>query len=418
MTIKGQGNMETGQETDMSFTKKQLENYADVLLFALDNSRTKKNKLKPYDVIAIRYYLAALPLVEVLYRKCLKRKFQVSLKPIITPEMERDFYNLADIKQLKFITAGEKEFSSSLNGYFAIRAPENLTHLKGIDAKKIAVRSLAVKPLYDIKHKREDKGLFSWNICIYPTPAMIKASGLSKKEYVTQIVKACYLNDKNPIKKWREMFTHSAQIRNWLNLLKIDTLHIQSANIDLKVKIGKKRIFKSANGNNIPSFEIFTSPDWTGTEGIYYSNLPDYNNGNYIKGIKLMFKKGCVIKSTANKGGDFVRKFLKTDNGANKIGEVSLTDKRFSRIDKFMADTLFDENHGGKHGNCHIALGTSFSDTYDGNPNKLTKSLKKKLHFNTSAVHWDIVNTEDKIVKARLKNGKTITIYEKGMFKK
>jgi aminopeptidase len=82
-----------------------------------------------------------------------------------------------------------------------------------------------------------------------------------------------------------------------------------------------------------------------------------------------------------------------------------------------MADILFDENHGGKYGNCHIAIGSSYKDTYSGDVRKLTKAMERKLGFNDSSIHWDLINTEDKIVTAKLKNGKTITIYENGMFK-
>ena len=107
---------------------------------------------------------------------------------------------------------------------------------------------------------------------------------------------------------------------------------------------------------------------------------------------------------------------LALDKGACQIGEYSLTDRRFSKINKFMADTLYDENFGGKYGNSHIALGSSYIDTYSGNLAKMTKELKKKLGFNDSALHWDLVNTQDKLVSVKLKNGKHLTIYEKGRF--
>jgi len=105
------------------------------------------------------------------------------------------------------------------------------------------------------------------------------------------------------------------------------------------------------------------------------------------------------------------------DRGACRVGEFSLTDRRFSRIDRFMADTLFDENFGGPSGNCHIAIGNSYSDTFAGNPATLTAAAKKKLGFNDSALHWDLVNTEEKTVTARLAGGKRILLYEKGMFR-
>ena len=68
------------------------------------------------------------------------------------------------------------------------------------------------------------------------------------------------------------------------------------------------------------------------------------------------------------------------------------------------------------YGNCHIALGTSYSNTYAGDSKKLDPALKRKLGFNESALHWDLVNTEKKTVTAHLKSGKAIIIYENGRF--
>jgi len=82
-----------------------------------------------------------------------------------------------------------------------------------------------------------------------------------------------------------------------------------------------------------------------------------------------------------------------------------------------MANTLYDENYGGSYGNCHLALGASYADTYDGDPLRLSKAMKERLGFNDSAIHWDLVNTENKTVTAHLSSGKKAVIYEKGMFK-
>jgi aminopeptidase len=82
-----------------------------------------------------------------------------------------------------------------------------------------------------------------------------------------------------------------------------------------------------------------------------------------------------------------------------------------------MADTLFDENFGGSHGNSHIAVGSSYTDSYTGNQADMTRELKDELGFNDSALHWDLVNTEQKLVTAYLTSGKNIVIYEDGQFK-
>ena len=104
------------------------------------------------------------------------------------------------------------------------------------------------------------------------------------------------------------------------------------------------------------------------------------------------------------------------DQGAKRVGEFSLTDKRFSKINRFMANTLFDENYGGQFGNCHLDVGSSYSDTYDGDPSKLTNEKKESLGFNDSALHWDLVNTEKKTVTAHLASGEKKVIYENGVF--
>ena len=284
-------------------------------------------------------------------------------------------------------------------------------------ASRLAKAAVARKPLREILDAREQKGLFSWTLCNYPTEELAKRAGLSVKEYAAQIARACYLNEKDPVKKWQEVTAQMEEIAKWLSALPVETFRVQSAHMDFEVLLGEKRRFVSGGGCNIPSFEIFTSPDWRGTRGVYFADLSSYRSGNYVKGIKLEFKAGRAVKATAQQGQNFVRKMLAMDEGACQIGEFSLTDRRFSKITKFMADILYDENFGGKYGNCHVAVGASYADTYSGNVARLTPELKKKLGFNSSALHWDLINTEDKLVQARLKTGKVVTVYEKGQFK-
>ena len=81
-----------------------------------------------------------------------------------------------------------------------------------------------------------------------------------------------------------------------------------------------------------------------------------------------------------------------------------------------MANTLYDENFGGQNGNCHVAVGSSYSDTYDGDPRDLSAERKIELGLNDSALHWDLVNTEPKRVRAHLTDGRDVTIYDGGQF--
>ncbi|MGD8963423.1 MAG: aminopeptidase, partial [Desulfobacterales bacterium] len=231
-----------------------------------------------------------------------------------------------------------------------------------------------------------------------------------------QVARACFLNTASPVIEWQNIFKQALQIKRWLNRLPVTALQVTSENVDLRISLGEKRRWVGISGRNIPSYEIFVSPDWRGTQGSFYADQPSYRSGNYVRGVRLKFKGGRLVKIGAERGQSFVQQQLGMDKGAARIGEFSLTDKRFSRINRFMANTLYDENFGGPNGNCHIAMGSSYSNTYAGKPVELNRTMKRKLGFNESALHWDFVNTEKKQVIAILKSAKEVLIYENGKF--
>ena len=179
--------------------------------------------------------------------------------------------------------------------------------------------------------------------------------------------------------------------------------------------VGEQRRWLGGRGRNIPSFEIFTSPDWRGTEGWIRFNQPLYRYGNLVKGIRLAFADGRVTEASAEENERILTEMIATE-GADKVGEFSLTDKRFSRITRFMAHTLYDENVGGPFGNTHIALGRSYQDAYAGDPSKVKSEEWDRLGFNNSSVHTDIVSTSDRVVTAQLRGGEERVIYENGEF--
>jgi len=106
---------------------------------------------------------------------------------------------------------------------------------------------------------------------------------------------------------------------------------------------------------------------------------------------------------------------IATEN-ADKIGEFSLTDGRLSRITRFMAETLFDENVGGEQGNTHLALGKAYQDSYPGDISKVTKEQWEEMGYNDSVIHTDIVSTSPREITATLPNGEKVIIYKDGKF--
>lgn len=395
-------------------TEKHLSRYADVVLWGLKTA--KKGHIKKNDVILIRYDFSALRLTELLHEKLLQMNTNPILRQLHTPTMEKNFFSFSNTQQLCFIPPGEEELFKNLNGNIIILSPQSLTHLSGIDPARLAKPVRARKYLRDILDHREEERLFSWTLCMYPTQALADHANMTLEQYSKQVAAACFLEHPDPISKWEKVYQKAQSVKKWLNRMKVKKYHIESKGVDLEITPGEHRKWIGISGHNIPSFELFLSPDWRGTNGKYCADQPSYRSGNYIQGIKVEFKDGIVVKASAENGDEFLKKQIAMDAGANKVGEFSLTDKSFSKINRFMANTLFDENYGGKYGNCHIALGSSYSDTYSGKVSELTKKMKQELGFNDSSLHWDIVNTEDKRVTAHLANGKTCVIYDNGSF--
>ncbi len=395
-------------------TETQLNRYAEVLLWGLKTARSQP--YKKGDIVLVRFNLDAVRLAEIVERRLL----ELGLNPVrrlnSTPKMEKDFFQLANQTQLVFDPPGEAELYRRLHGSIFLHAPASITHLSTIDPKKISRFTLSKKHLRDILDERDQAGRFGWTLCMLPTAELARHAGLDEAEYARQIVKACYLNRRDPVAHWKTVFADAAVIKRWLNSMEVKHYHIESKHIDLTINPGRQRRWIGISGHNIPSFELFLSPDWRGTRGTYYADQPSYRSGNLVRGVRLVFERGVAVDVRAESGNEFVKKQLQMDRGASRLGEFSLTDRRFSKIDRFMANTLYDENYGGRWGNCHVALGASYADTYSGDIQTLTKSVKARLGFNNSALHWDLVNTEKKRVVAQLADGRRTTVYENGQF--
>lgn len=396
------------------FTNDELKKYARTLWWGLQTART--GSYQPNDTVLLRYDLEALPLAEAVFEMLVDEGVVPIPRANLSPNMELAFYGKGSESQITLIPEGDEELVGSLNGLISLIAPSSLTHLSAVDPKKIGKAAVARKFMRDIMEKREQSGEFGWTLCAYPTAALAEAAGLGIGDFADQVRKACFLDDDDPAARWAELFEAAERVKAWLNGLPIQSLRVQSEGTDLVVVPGAERRWLGVSGHNIPSFEIFLSPDWRGTEGVYHADQPSYRSGNLVSGVTLEFKQGRVVRSDAEQGAQFVAKQLAMDTGAAQLGEFSLTDRRFSKIDAFMANTLYDENYGGEQGNCHVAVGASYADTYAGDQSALDADLKEKLGFNDSALHWDLVNTERKTVTATLADGSDLVIYTNGEF--
>ncbi len=397
-----------------------LANYADVLVnFALNSGEG----IKSGEVVYVSAPEIAKPLYAALIHAIIDAggHYIGGYHPSVDDRYNigRDFYEQANPDQITFFP--EKYYRGlidQIDHQLMVIADTDKQALKGIDPQKIMAHGKAMKPYMEWRDIKEGQGKFTWTLGLYATEASAKEASMSLEEYWQQIIQACYLDTDNPVEEWRSMSKQVEEIKNWLNDLKIETVHIHGEDADLRIKIGQHRAWMGGSGRNIPSYELFTSPDWRGTQGWIRFNQPLYRYGNLITGIELTFKQGRVVQAKAKENEAVLKEMIATE-GADKLGEFSLTDARFSRITRFMAETLFDENIGGEFGNTHVALGKSYHDCYSGNPADLNdEKLAQDLGYNDSSVHTDVISTTNRTVTATLPDGSHKIIYRDGQFQR
>ncbi|MBD3362218.1 aminopeptidase [Candidatus Dojkabacteria bacterium] len=393
-------------------SKKTLEKYADLLVnFALNSGKGVKKD----EIVMCIVDDVAKPLLIELHKTLLKAGAHPIMRMIPTG-INKDFFVHASDGQIVFFPEEyQKARCDLIDHQIGVLSEVDPQELKDINPEKIMKSADARKKVREWLDEKERRGKFTWTMGLYGTEGMAKEANMSLEEYWQEIIHACYLDKENPKEEWKKIMNEQERIKKELNSLDIDYVHAKGENIDLKVKIGPRRQWLGGNGRNIPSYEIFTSPDWRGTEGYIYFNQPLYRYGNILRDIRIEFKEGLVSKAEAGEGQEILEKMIKREN-ANKVGEFSLTDSRFSRITKFMANTLYDENVGGENGNMHIAVGMAYKDAFEGDARKVKKDEWEKMGFNYSPEHTDIITTEERKVTAYLLDGGSKVIYEHGKF--
>jgi aminopeptidase len=394
-----------------------IEAYADLLVnFALGGGKG----IARGDVVRITASESAKPLYAELCRAVWRAGGQTlsDYRPDddATTNLSRDFYAIAQEDQLSsFMDRYWRGLIDEIDHMIYIEAEADPHALADVDPAKLIARQSSMRPLVEWRDTKENAGEFSWTIALYGTEAMAAEARLSIEEYWEQIIAACFLDRPDPRAAWREVETRIQAAVDALDALPIERLHVRGEDVDLQLTLGQSRRWIGGGGRNIPSFEVFTAPDWRGTEGRIRFSEPLYIHGNLITGVELEFAGGEVVRASATENESLLTEMLGAEN-ANRVGEFSLTDARFSRITKFMATTLYDENVGGPFGNTHVAVGKAIQACYAGDATAMAAADWARLGFNESVVHTDIVSTTDREVTATLSDGSTRTIYAGGNF--
>jgi aminopeptidase len=300
--------------------------------------------------------------------------------------------------------------------------------MKDVDQAKVAksrqLRYPILKPYIDKLNNKEQ-----WCIAGVPGKAWAKKifPELSTSKAVEKLWEAILMtsrvDENNPVKNW-EVHNKELQDRcNYLNDLGIKELHYTSSNgTDLRVGLLKESMWcggdeatntkkKVVFNPNIPTEEVFTSPDKTKTNGIVYSAKPLSYQGQLIEDFWVKFENGKAIDVGARKGEELLRKMISMDEGAAFLGECALIayDSPINNTGILFFNTLYDEN-----ASCHLALGTGFTNCFKGYENMTDEEIYAK-GINESMIHVDfMIGSKDLSIEAVTYDNKTVQIFKDG----
>ena len=178
-----------------------------------------------------------------------------------------------------------------------------------------------------------------------------------------QVAFCMRLDEPDPVGAWRAHVARLKERTAHLNELRPDALRYRGPGTDLTVgllsNVGWMAGSLETTGGieyvaNMPTEEVFTSPDARRTEGKIRSTRPLPLSGQIIRGLELTFEGGRAVRVEAETGADLVRSHFATIENADRLGELALVTKesRVGQAGLLFYDTLFDEN-----ATCHIAYG-------------------------------------------------------------
>ncbi|MBN1646916.1 MAG: aminopeptidase [Spirochaetales bacterium] len=243
--------------------------------------------------------------------------------------------------------------------------------------------------------------------------------------YWQTIITIMRLDQKNPVKFWKDKMNTDEKRSRYMDSLDAAALHFNGPGTDLRVGLARSARWiggfnKSQDGQefmaNIPTDEIFTSPDWRTTEGRVRLTRPfvmHQNLGPVPQNAWFEFKAGKVVDFGADEGRETLENFFKIDERGRYLGEVALVDPQspFARAGITFYNGLYDENAA-----CHLALGKAYPFTLRRQGNYSDVELQE-MGLNTADVHEDMmVGGPDVDVSALLSDGSSKDIIKGGSF--
>jgi aminopeptidase len=256
--------------------------------------------------------------------------------------------------------------------------------------------SKAYRPALELIARHE----INWTIVACATPAWAASvfPDLPPDEALARLWDAIFAASRadqpDPVAAWKEHDANLHARARGLNEKRYSALHFSGPGTDLRVGLADGHLWlgggtTAGNGRycipNMPTEEVFTTPHKDRVEGRVTSTKPLSYQGTMIEEISVRFQGGQIVEAHAARGNQVLQRMIETDEGARRLGEVSLVSHSspIAASGLLFMNTLFDENAA-----CHIALGQAYTTCLK-NAEGLTPVQLASRGANSSLIHVD-----------------------------
>jgi aminopeptidase len=243
-----------------------------------------------------------------------------------------------------------------------------------------------------------------WAELVYPD---LKPDDALEKLW-QQVLHVCRLDEDDPEAAWEERSNALKGAAERLTQRRFDAIRLEGPGTDLTIGLlptsrwiggGEVTVDGIPHMANLPTEEVFTTPDPERAEGVVRSTKPLYSQGRIIEGLAVRFESGRAVQIDADSGAETVRALVAQDEGGQHLGELALVDRegRIGPLDTVFYDTLLDENAAS-----HIALGAAYEAAVAG---------EDVERINRSSIHLDfMIGSADVEVTGITRDGERVPV--------
>ena len=346
-----------------------LDRYADLIVGFGAN-------VQPDQVVAVEAPPEAAPLVHRIARRAYERGARFVDVVYFDPLVKRMRVELAADDTLSWVPPWLGRRILDLGELDAARirlspiVPPGL--LAGLDPRRAARDQLPA--VREVLKTVEDRSI-AWTISPFATEAWAKVvfpelePAAAVDALWRDIEHVCRLDEPDPIDAWQRRLREIWEAASRLDELDLDAVRFVGPGTDLTVGLLPSSRFAKEGGSsttrtgvqhvpNLPTEELFTTPDPERTEGFVTSTKPLDVGGSLVTGLRIRFEGGRAVEIDADENAETLRERCAVDEGAARLGEVALVDgkSRIGRLGRTFFSTLLDENSAS-----HLALGDAYS---------------------------------------------------------